>query len=107
MQSLPDPLLDIVNPLLSAALILIGFLCLLTCRRLLKQVIGLNIMLQGALLNLVDAARVQGDLELVQSLVVSALVAETIVLAIVLALTINALRYFPSGEVDDLRTLRG
>ena len=42
-----------------------------------------------------------------QALVISALVAETIVIAIVLALTINVYRHYPSGLVDDLDRLKG
>ena len=40
-------------------------------------------------------------------MVVSALVVETIILAIVLVLIVNVFRYHPRGRVDDLDTLRG
>ncbi|NLD73035.1 MAG: NADH-quinone oxidoreductase subunit K [Chloroflexi bacterium] len=99
--------LDLWNPFLSLALLAIGLACMLTRRRVIKQLIGLNIMLQGALLNLVDAGRVHGDLETPQGLVVSALVAETMVTAIALALIVNVFRYHPEGLVDDLDSLKG
>jgi len=99
--------LDLVNPILSLVLLSIGLICLLTRKRVIKQVIGLSIMLQGALVTIVDAGRVNGDLQVAQSMVVSALVVETIILAIVLVLIVNVFRYHPGGRVDDLDTLRG
>ena len=99
--------LDLVNPILSLILLSIGLICLLTRKRIIKQVIGLSIMLQGALLTIVEAGRVNGDLQVAQSMVVSALVVETIILAIVLVLIVNVFRYHPQGRVDDLDTLRG
>ena len=99
--------LGVVNPTLSLVLLSIGLICLLTRKRIIKQVIGLSIMLQGALLTIVEAGRVNGDLQVAQSMVVSALVVETIILAIVLVLIVNVFRYHPEGRVDDLDTLRG
>ncbi|GAH43476.1 unnamed protein product [marine sediment metagenome] len=99
--------LDLANPILSLILLSIGLICLLTRKRIIKQVIGLSIMLQGALLTIVEAGRVNGDLQVAQSMVVSALVVETIILAIVLVLIVNVFRYHPQGRVDDLDTLRG
>jgi len=91
----------------SLALLIIGLVCLLTCKRVIKQVIGLNIMLQGALLALIDAGRANGKMQEAQSLVISALVVEVIILAIALALIVNVFRFHPGGQVDDLDTLRG
>ncbi len=99
--------LDLANPILSLILLSIGLICLLTRKRIIKQVIGLSIMLQGALLTIVEAGRVNGDLQVAQSMVVSALVVETVILAIVLVLIVNVFRYHPRGRVDDLDTLRG
>lgn len=99
--------LDVANPLLSLALLGIGFACMVLSRRVIKQVIGLSIMLQGALLALIDAGRVTGDMETVQSIVISALVVEAIVLAVVLSLVVNVFGHYPSGQVDDLDRLKG
>ena len=97
----------IINSCLSLALLIVGLICILTRRRIIKQVIGLNIMLQGGLLALIDAGRTTGDMPMVQSMVISALVVEVIVIAIALALVVNVFRYHPKGDVDDLDTLRG
>ena len=99
--------LTVVNLGLSLALILAGLICLLTRKRVIKQVIGLNVMLQGALVALIDAGRVNEDMQMAQSMVISALVAEVIIVAIALALIVNVFRYHPKGQVDDMDTLRG
>jgi len=98
---------DAINPWLALALIVLGLIALITQRRALKQVLGLSILLQGALLILVDAGRVHGQIEAMQPLVITALVVEAIVMAIALVLIINALRYHPEGLVDDLTELKG
>ena len=100
--------LDVLNPGLSLVLLLIGLVCLLTRKLVIKQVIiGLNIMLQGALLALIDAGRTNGDMPAAQYMVISALVVEVIVTAVALALIVNIFRHHPEGQVDDLDSLRG
>jgi len=91
----------------SALLFLLGLACLLTQREAIKQVIGLKIMLQGITLSLIYQGHVTGDLPTVQSMVISALVVEAILIAVTLALIINVYEYYPSGDVDKLDELRG
>ena len=99
--------LDLLNVALVIALFLIGLFCLLTRRNVIKQVIGLKIMLQGVTLSLVHAGHVCGDVRLVETMVISALVVETVVIAIALALIVNVFRHYPSGDIDLLDRLRG
>jgi NADH:ubiquinone oxidoreductase subunit K len=98
---------EAILPLLSLVLLGVGLFCMLTQRRVIKQVVGLNIMLQGALVSVIDGGRARGEMRLAQSVVVSALVVEAMVFAIVLALVVNVYRYHPEGMVDDLDTLKG
>jgi len=91
----------------SGVLFLLGLACLVTQRQAIKQVIGLKIMLQGVTLALIYQGHVSGDLHTVQSMVISALVVETILIAVALALIINIYEYYPSGDVDELDRLRG
>ena len=91
----------------SALLFLLGLGCLVTQRQAIKQVIGLKIMLQGVTLALIYQGHASGDLHTVQSMVISALVVETILIAVALALIINVYEYYPSGDVDELDSLRG
>jgi NADH:ubiquinone oxidoreductase subunit K len=96
-----------LGPMLGLALLSIGVWCLATRRRAVQQVIGLNIMVQGGLVCLIDAGARHDEMELAQSMVISALVAEAIVLAITLAIVVNIYRYQPEGLVDNLDTLKG
>ncbi len=99
--------LNVINTTLSLLLFVIGLLGLLTQRQLIKQIIGLKIMLQGVTLGLIHAGRLSGDLDFAQSMVISALIVESVVIAVALALLVNIYRHYPSGDVDDLNRLRG
>ena len=99
--------LDLLNTALTVLLFLIGLFCLLTRRNVIKQVFGLKIMLQGVTLSLLHAGHVCGDVRLAETMVISALVVETIVIAIALALIVNVFRHYLSGDVDLLDRLRG
>jgi NADH-quinone oxidoreductase subunit K len=101
------PWLDALTTAVTVVLFLIGLLCLLTQRNVIKQVIGLKIMLQGATLGLIHAGHVSGDVRFAETMVISALVVETVVIAIALALIVNIFRRYPSGDVDRLDRLRG
>ena len=101
------PWLDLFNTSLSVLLSLIGLFCLLTRRSVIKQVFGLKIMLQGVTLSLVHAGHLHGDVRLAETMVISALVVETVVIAIALALIVNIFRHYPSGDIDLLDRLRG
>jgi NADH:ubiquinone oxidoreductase subunit K len=99
--------LDMLNTSLTVLLFLIGLFCLLTQRNVIKQVIGLKIMLQGVTLSLVHAGHLRGDVRLAETMVISALVVETVVIAIALALIVNIFRHYPSGDIDHLDRLWG
>lgn len=99
--------LDIINTGVSLILFLTGLVCLLTQRNVLKQVFGLKIMLQGVTLSLIHAGRLSNDLDFAQSMVISALIVESVVIAVGLALIVNVYEHYPSGDVDELNRLRG
>jgi NADH:ubiquinone oxidoreductase subunit K len=99
--------LDVFNTSLTLLLFLIGLLCLLTQRNAIKQVIGLKIMLQGVTLGLIHAGHLHRDVRFAETMVISALIVETVVIAIGLALIVNVFRCYPSGDVDRLTRLRG
>ena len=91
----------------SGALIVLGWICLISQRNVFKQVIGLKIMLQGVTLALVLAGKLQENTNLAQTMVISALIVETIVIALALAMIVSIFRNIPDGDVDLLRKLRG
>ena len=101
------PWLDPLNTSLAILMFLIGLFCLLTRRNVIKQVIGLKIMLQGVILSLVHAGQLSGDPRLGEAMVVSALIVEAVVIAVALALIVNVFRHYKSGDVDLLNRLRG
>jgi NADH-quinone oxidoreductase subunit K len=101
------PWLDVINTGLSILLFLVGLCGLLLQRNVIKQVFGLKIMLQGVTLGLIQAGRLSNDLNFAQSMVVSALIVEAVVIAVALALIVNVFRHYPSGDVDELNRLRG
>jgi len=101
------PWLDPFNIGLTMLLFLIGLSCLLTRRNVIKQVIGLKIMLQGVTLGLIHAGRIVGDPHLAQTMVISALIIETVVVAIAISLIVNIFRHYPAGDIDQLIKLQG
>ncbi|MEJ5311604.1 MAG: NADH-quinone oxidoreductase subunit NuoK [Anaerolineae bacterium] len=102
-----SPWIDTLNTAASVLLFLIGLGGLLIQRSAIKQVVGLKIMLQGVTLGLIQAGRMSGDLRFAQSMVISALIVEAVVIAVALALIVNVFRHYPSGDVDQLNRLRG
>jgi NADH:ubiquinone oxidoreductase subunit K len=99
--------LDVVNTVLPILLFLVGLVCLLTQRNAIKQTIGRKIMLQGFTLGLVHAGRMSGNRRFAETMVVSALVVETVVIAVAVALIVNIFHQHPSGDIDKLDLLRG
>ena len=91
----------------SGALFILGWICLISQRNAFKQVIGLKIMLQGVTLALVMAGKLQENINLAQTMVISALIVETLIIALALAMIISIFRNIPDGNIDLLRKLRG
>ena len=91
----------------SGALFILGWVCLISQRNAFKQVIGLKVMLQGVTLALVLAGKLQENMNLAQTMVISALIVETIVIALALAMIVSIFRNIPDGDIDLLRKLRG
>jgi len=91
----------------SSALFVLGWICLISQRNAFKQVIGLKIMLQGVTLALVMAGKLQENMNLAQTMVISALIVETIIIALALAMIVSIFRNIPDGDIDLLRKLRG
>lgn len=107
MNAASAPWLGTFTTAVSLLLVGIGFFCLLTRRSVLKQVIGLKIMLQGVTLSLIQAGQIVNDARLAEAMVISALIVEAVVIALALALIVNVYRHYPAGDVDHLDRLRG
>jgi NADH:ubiquinone oxidoreductase subunit K len=88
-------------------LLAVGFYALLASRNLIKVVIGLQLLVKGAVLALVLAGTANGRLHVAQSLAVTVIVADTIVAVIGMALAVQVRRRTGSLDVKRLSTLRG
>jgi NADH:ubiquinone oxidoreductase subunit K len=88
-------------------LLAVGFYALLASRNLIKVVIGLQLLVKGAVLALVLAGTANGRLHVAQSLAVTVIVADTIVAVIGMALAVQVRRRTGSMDVKRLSILRG
>ncbi len=89
-----------------AGLVAIGLYGLLITRNLIKVVVALQILVKGALVALIAAARPSGQINLAQSLALTVIVADTIVSVVALALAVQVRRRFGTLDVGALSTLR-
>jgi NADH-quinone oxidoreductase subunit K len=85
----------------------VGLYGLLVTRNLIKVVIVLQILGKAALLALITAGAASGQTNLSQSLVLTVIVADTVVAAIGLALAVQVQRQLGTLDVKDLSRLKG
>ncbi len=97
-------------PLLAAVAVLglvgIGLLGLLVTRNLIKVVVGLQVLVKGAMLALVLAGKLSGQVQVGQSMALTVIVADTIVSVVALALAVQVRRQFGTLDLRALSTLR-
>jgi NADH:ubiquinone oxidoreductase subunit K len=96
-----------MNLIAIALLFVIGLICLLTQRNLIKLVMGVKILIMGASLSLISAGYARGDTAIAQALVTSILVVEAIVTAVAVALIVNVHRHYRTLDIRELTRLRG
>jgi len=89
------------------ALLGVGFYGLLITRNLIKVVMVLQILIKAAVLALILAGKVSGNLGLGQSTAATVIVADTIVAVVGLALGVQVRRRFGTLDVPKISTLRG
>jgi len=87
-------------------LIGVGLYGLLTVRNLFQIIIALQLLVKGAIVALVVAGKMSGQVMLGQSLAVTVIVADTVVAVIGLALAVQAKRYMGTLDVKAMSTLR-
>jgi NADH:ubiquinone oxidoreductase subunit K len=97
-------------PLLTAVAVLgllgTGILGLLVTRNLIKVVVGMQVLVKGAMLALVLAGRLSGQIQTGQTLALTVIVADTIVSVVALALAVQVRRQFGTLDLQALSTLR-
>jgi NADH-quinone oxidoreductase subunit K len=102
-MSLSLPFLSAVGVL---GLLGIGLLGLLVTRNLIKVVVGMQVLVKGALLALVLAGRLSGQVQTGQAIALTVIVADTIVSVVALALAVQVRRQFGTLDLQALSTLR-
>ena len=85
----------------------VGMYGLLITRNLIKIVLVLQVLVKSAMIALVLAGKVSGNLGLGQSLAVTVIVADTVVAVVGLALAVQVRRRFGTLDVPWISTLRG
>lgn len=88
-------------------LLAVGFYGLLIARNLIKVVMVLQILIKAAVLSLVLAGKLGGNMGLGQSTAATVIVADTIVAVVGLALAIQVRRRFGTLDVPKISTLKG
>ena len=84
----------------------VGLYALLIVRNLIKLVIALQILAKAAVLALVVAGQMSGNLHLGQSIALTVIVADTVVAVVGLALAVQVRRRFGTLDVQQLSTLK-
>lgn len=85
----------------------VGFYALLFKRNLIKLVIGLQILVKGAMLAIIVAGTMSNHINLAQSMTITVIVADTIVAVIGMALAVQVRRQLGTLDVAELSRLRG
>jgi NADH:ubiquinone oxidoreductase subunit K len=89
------------------AVVGVGLYGLLVIRNLLKTVVALQILVKGVLLALAAAGEATGQINLVQNMAMTVIVADTVVAVIGLALAVQIKRVKGTLDLKKLSDLRG
>lgn len=87
-------------------LLAIGLYAVLITRNLIKVVIGLQLLVKGAMLAMIAAGQLAGQPEVGESMALTVIVADTIVAVVGMALAVQIRRHFGTLDVKALSTLR-
>jgi NADH:ubiquinone oxidoreductase subunit K len=88
-------------------LLLIGIYGLLFIRNLIKIVVAIQIMVKAAMLALVTAGDINGQLNLGQSMAITVLAADTVVAIVGLGLAVKIKQHFGTLDIDEIVNLEG
>jgi NADH:ubiquinone oxidoreductase subunit K len=85
----------------------VGFYALVVSKNLIRTLIALQILVKSAVLGLLLAGSLSGQLQLAQSLSVTAIVADTVVVVVGMAFAVQIRRRMGTLDLRDLAQLRG
>ena len=97
-------------PLLAAVAVIelvgLGLVGLLVTRNVIKIVVAMQVLVKGAMVALVLAGHLSGQVQTAQTLALTVIVADTIVSVVALALAVQVKRQFGTLDLQALSTLR-
>ncbi len=95
--------------LLSCGILLamVGVYMLILYRNLLRLIIGVEVVAKGVTLVFLAAGVYRQDIGLIQSLLVTFIIVETVLAAVILALAILAQKIYGSLDIRNLSKLKG
>ncbi len=79
---------------------------MLVSRNLMKIVVGLQLAVKGAMLAFILSGRLNGKIDLAQSLALTVIVTDTVVAVVALALVVQVRRKFGTLDIKAISTLR-
>jgi NADH-quinone oxidoreductase subunit K len=88
-------------------LLMIGVYMLILYRNLLRLIIAVEIVAKGVTLIFLSAGIYRQDIGFIQSLLVTFIIVETVLAAIILALAVRAQKIYGSLDIRNLSKLRG
>jgi len=88
-------------------LFIAGTFCILKTRSLMRALIGLELLMKAVTLLLIVAGYVTGNVAFAQVLVITLIIIEVVVIAIMAGVILSAYRHTGSLDVRDLRDLKG
>lgn len=93
--------------ILSLVIFLLGLYCVVSQGNLIKIVIGIEVMGKGVILNFVTAGYFQGNTGPAQAMVMTAILIDAVLVAVMLALVVNVFRLTGGILADRIAGLRG
>lgn len=84
----------------------IGIYCLLITRNLLKIIVALQVLIKSAVIAIIFAGNISGNMDLAQNMALTIIVADTIVAVIGLAISIQAREKTGSSTIESISNLR-
>lgn len=92
---------------LSLVVFLLGLFCIISQRNLIKIIIGIEIMGKAVILNFITAGYYQNNVEVAQAIVMTAILIDAIIVAVMLALVVNVFRVNRGILADQIARLKG
>ena len=88
-------------------LFIAGLYCILVTRNLMRVLIGLELLTKAVTLLLIVAGYVTGRLALAQSVVITLIVIEVVVMAVMAGVILSIYRHTGSLDASNIKTLKG